>query len=216
MDRRSSKYFSTISCLIVFYSQTTFGQEFNLAEISQLKGEVTSLEFAPPHTKKELSKNSIIKTESSILSHDESFYTAKLFDGSWIRVSPKTKLSFNFKPEEKIIQINLYAGSIKILFSTNLNNHKAEKIIVKAADLIIESVDGKFSVIRNNLINQSSVYVEKGLVMGSSELIPQKQTLLHSREKLTIQDREKINPEVENITEKEMKYIHSKFYLKSI
>lgn len=216
MDRRASIFRTAISCLIISGAQSIFAQAFNLAEISQIKGEVTSLEFSAPHTKIELSKNSVIKTESSILSHDNSFYTAKLFDGSWVRVSPKTKLSFNFYPQEKVIEINLYSGSVKILFSTNLNNHKVEKIIINSADLKIESVDGKFSIIRNNLINESSVYVEKGLVIGSSVQTPNKQAILHAREKLVIQDREKRLPETERITEKEMKYIHSRFYLNSI
>lgn len=216
MDRRASIFRTAISCLIIFWTSSTSAESFNLAEISQIKGEVTSLQFSAPHTKTELSKNSVIRTETSILSHENSFYTAKLFDGSWVRVSPRTKLSFNFYPQEKIIEINLYSGSIKILFSTHLNDHKVEKIIINSADLKIESVDGKFSIIRNNLINESSVYVEKGLVIGSSTQIPHKQAILHAREKLVIQDRLKTLPETDEITEKEMKYIHSRFYLKSI
>ena len=214
MDRRASIWYSTASCLILILSSYALGQEFNVGEITQLQGEITALEFAAPYRKVSLSKKSALKEENSILSGEDSFYNAKLLDGSWIRVSPRTKLSFDYDPIQKTILINLYSGSIKILFSTNLNQRKIEKIIVHTADLKIESADGKFSLMRNILTNESSVFVEKGLVMASLQNNLNQQIYLHGREKLILPDRQKVLPGTEVIKDKEMKTIHSKFYLK--
>jgi hypothetical protein len=214
MDRRASIWHSAASSLILIFSSYALGQEFNVGEITQLQGEITALEFVTPHRKLNLSKKSPLKEECSILSGEDSFYTAKLLDGSWIRVSPKTKLSFDYDPNEKTIKINLYLGSIKILFSTNLNQRKIEKIIVYTAGLKLESADGKFSIMRNILTNESSIFVEKGLVMASLENNLNQQIYLHAREKLIMPDRQKQLPEIETIKDKEMKAIHSKFYLK--
>lgn len=54
--------------------------------------------------------------------------------------------------------IHLFTGSIKVLFSTNLNDNK---FIVKSADTLFETLDAIFSVIRNPVLDLKSLCLKK-------------------------------------------------------
>jgi ferric-dicitrate binding protein FerR (iron transport regulator) len=190
-------------------------QSFELGAITQTQGEATYFPFFPPFEVQTLKTQDKIKEKGSYLTQENAYFTMKLFDGSWVRISPKTKLTFEFDPTEKILVVHLYTGSLKILFSTQLNQNKIHKLMVKSSGLSFESVDGKFSVVRNLLTDETSVYVEKGAVVATRGNEDQKgMQPVHGQESLTLKDREQGLGTPLKLSEKEIKFLNSKFYLR--
>jgi hypothetical protein len=143
--------------------------------------------------------------------------TIKFFDGSWLRVSPKSKFTVEYQPQASIILVHLYTGSIKILFSNHLNKNKVQKIIVKTTDTLFETVDGKFSVIRSPVLDMNSVYVEKGTVLTTQHVLNKRKDMeiVHTGEMVSVKDNESDIESPTKMSEKEMKFLHSSKYLKN-
>ena len=189
---------------------------FNLGHITQLEGEITFLNYPAPHAVEHVKKDQQLLTDGSYLTQDAAFMTIKFFDNSWLRVSPKSKFAVEYQPQTKVMLIHLYTGSVKILFSTHLNQNKVSKFIVKSADTVFETVDAKFSVIRSPVLDLNSVYVEKGTVIATQNVLNQKKDMeiVHAREMVSVKDNDSDIESPTEMTEKEIKFLHSSQYLK--
>lgn len=176
---------------------------------------MTYLEFSAPYRLHNLKEEHKFITEGSYLSQEESFLTVQLFEGSWLRLSPRSKISPEFDPKTKTITIHLLTGSVKILFSSILNSHAVEKIVVKSADAQFEVAEGKFTVVRNSLVDLSSVYVEKGAVVASSlfQSAKSETEVVHAGETLSVQDRDTELESPRKMSQKEIEYLHPTKYL---
>jgi len=188
---------------------------FNLGTITQAEGEITFLNFAPPHQVKQVKVQEILQTDGSYLTQDTSFMTVELFDGSWLRVSPKSKFTLEYLASSKTILVHLFSGSVKILFSTHLNKNEAQKIIVKSADTLFESVEGKFTISRNIVSDISNVYVEKGTVIATKYVHNERKDseIIHARETASIKDIDTNIESPSRMTDKEIKFLHPSSYL---
>jgi ferric-dicitrate binding protein FerR (iron transport regulator) len=205
----------TISIAILFPLNSLAGT-FNLGKITQAEGEITFLNFAPPHQLNKVSIKERLQSDGSYLTQESSFMTVELFDGSWLRVSPKSKFTLEFQPTSKVILVHLFSGSVKILFSTHLNENQVQKIIVKSADTLFESVDAKFSVVRSPLTDTNSVFVEKGTVMAIQHVFNEKKDveLVHAKETASVKDNQMDIESPRQMSEKEIDFLHPSHYLK--
>lgn len=208
------------SCLIgglFLLPLTSFSAPFNLGDITQAEGETTFLDFAPPHHRlSEVKTNTKFVTDGSYLTKEDAFLTVQLFDGSWLRLSPRSKISAEFDPTAKIITLHLFTGSVKLLISSSQNGEAVQKLVVKSADAVFEASEGKFSVVRNPITNSSSVYVEKGMVLATHQQNSEQSEvkLVHRQETTSLQDRDTVFEEPRKMTEKEVQYLHPSQYLK--
>lgn len=219
MDRTKTLARATGRCLIALSFTLSLSLQaagHKLGRITQIDGEVTYLNFMPPHALKQVKMKNHLLDDGSYLTQDNSFFTVKLFDGSWLRVSPKSKISAEFEPATKTLTIHLFTGSLKALFSSELNGKKLEKLIVKSASSTFETVDGKFTVSRNTVNDVSNVYVEKGTVIATQYVHNERKDseIVHTRETTTISDRDLDVESPRSMTDKEIKYLHPSFYLK--
>lgn len=189
---------------------------FNLGKITQAEGEITFLNFAPPHKLSQVKIKQQLMSDGSYLTQEASFMTVELFDGSWLRASPKSKFTIEFQPASKVILVHLFSGSIKILFSTHLNDNIVEKIIVKSADTLFETVNAKFSVVRSPLTDMNSVFVEKGTVMTIQHVFNEKKDMeiVHAKETASVKDNQTDIESPRQMSEKEMNFLHPSHYLK--
>lgn len=219
MDRKKTCSRVAASCLISFiFSLPLSATTHRLGKITQAEGEITFLNFTPRLPVKEVKKSEQLLTGGSYLTQDSSYFTVHLFDGSWIRVSPRSKIFAEFDPQDKVITIHLLTGSIKALFSSELNQKKLSKFIIKSADTTFETVDAKYTVSRNPLTDTSSVSVEKGTVIATQTVRDERKDMeiIHARETTSIQDRHQDIPSPREMSDKEMKFLHPSFYLKNI
>jgi hypothetical protein len=69
-----------------------------MGSITQSEGEITFLNYAPPHTLKLVQKNQQLLTDGPYLTHELSYMCLKFFDDSWPRVSPKSKFNVEYRP----------------------------------------------------------------------------------------------------------------------
>jgi ferric-dicitrate binding protein FerR (iron transport regulator) len=210
------KFKSCSLILCLFFSSFSWASPFMMGKITQASGEIHFFKFASPYKTIPVQTNGKIETKGSYLTQDDSFFTVQLFDGSWIRISPKTKISIDFAPESKTATLHLFSGSVKVLFASSLNGNKIQKLVIKSADAVFETVEGKFSVVRNIINNTSKVLVEKGAVIASHEIIADKKDviLVHAGESTLIKDRDPNIPSPRKLSEKEMKFLQAKNYLK--
>lgn len=217
MDRRKTYTCFKFSCLAFLFTLNLWASEtsFLLGKVTQAQGEITFLPYTPPYKVKAIGLHHRLLPEGSYLTQDNAFFTMQLFDGSWVRVSPNTKFAYEYDPQAKNLTMNLFTGSAKILFSTTRNKNKLQRFIVKSGDAVFETVEGKFSVVRNTLTNTSSIYVEKGTVTVTQGILPEsKMEIVHSKETTALKDRNLGIPTPRMMTEKELKYLHSARYLK--
>ena len=186
-----------------------------LGHISELDGEITYLDFLKIKTVTTVKEKDQLQTDGSYLTHDDAFFNVHLFDGSWLRLNPKSKISLEFNPEAKTLTIFLMTGSMKMLLDQDRKEKQLEKVIVHSAGATFETVGSKFTVTRNLLTDQSSVYVEKGTVIATQYVQHQKQDmeLVHAREKTTINDRENDVESPRKMSEKEIHFLNPKNYL---
>jgi ferric-dicitrate binding protein FerR (iron transport regulator) len=188
--------------------------EHNLGVITQAKGKVTFFPYQGLRKVETLSTKSIIHEGGSYLAHENSNFTVKLFDGSWLKVSPTSKFSIEMDSINKEIQLHLYSGSIKILFASSVTQSKMQKFIVISGDGRFETSEAKFSVFRNMLESTGYVYVEKGLVRASkSQLETTSAELVHRQEMTAVKDRDSTIESPRKISENQMKFLNSSFYL---
>lgn len=209
---------SLIAALLL-WPVSSLALPFNIGQITQAQGEISFLDFTPPHHR--ISKVKVrgkFLTDGSYLTKDNSFLTVQFFDGSWMRLSPRSKVSVEFGPDTKTLTVHLFTGSIKVLISTSQNDLKVEKLLIKSADALFESAEGKFTVVRNPVSDLSSVYVEKGMVLAMHNGMSENKNvkLIHQRETTSLKDR---SPEFEparKMTDKEVKFLHPSYYLKNV
>lgn len=187
-----------------------------MGKVTQATGELTFFSYLPPQQIKTVKTNETLLNQGSYLSQDKAFLTAQLFDGSWVRLGPESKFSVEFDPTSKHITIYLFKGSLKVLFSTQMNKLQAQKLIVKSGDALFETSEGKFSVVRNSLSDSTSVYVEKGLVVAEQSHLGEKKDveLVHTNEVAEVKDRGADILPAHKISEKEMSYLKSNSHLK--
>lgn len=212
MDR-IKKVFLFAACGLI--SLNTWAQDLPATEagdITQVYGKITYLPFRSGAAVKEVQAKEKFRSHGSYLVHDESFLTAKFFDGSFLRASPRSKLGVDIDLKNKTILVDLYSGSLKMLFSQNLNEGKLQKLIIRSHGHTIETSEGKFSVVRS-VNDQLNVYVEKGVVMASR---PQGDfQYVHSNETVSLTDNGPLNGP-KQMNEKERRFMHGNVYLRSI
>lgn len=210
------------SCLIgglLLFPLAGFTAPFNLGLVTQVQGEITFLDFTPPlHKLSEVKENTKFITDGSYLTKEDAFLTVQLFDGSWLRLSPRSKVSAEFDAVAKVVTLHLFTGSVKALISSSQNGEAVHKLVVKSADAVFEASEGKFSVVRNPITNVSSVYVEKGVVIathnGTSKI--QEGQLIHRLETTSLKDRDLEFDSPRKMTEKESSFLHPSNYLKNL
>lgn len=217
MDRTKTNTRNAICCLIavlILCAPKAMSAGHQLGLITQLNGEITYLDFLKYKTLNNVKEKDQLQTDGSYLTHDDAFFNVHLFDGSWLRLNPKSKISFEFHPETKTLTIFLLTGSMKLLLDKDRKEKQLEKVIVQSAGATFETVGAKFTVTRNLLTDQSSVYVEKGTVIATQYLQYQKQDmeLVHASEKTTINDRENDVESPRKMTEKEIHFLNPKNY----
>ena len=206
--------------MILFYLlliSSAFAESFNqhdLGVITHIKGVATFLPFQGLRAVTPLSQKSILREGGSYLSHEKSFFTVQLFDGTWLKVSPLSKFSLEMNSELKEIHLNLYSGSVKVLFSGNISQSKMQKFIISTGDGRFETSEAKFSVFRNILESTGYIYVEKGLVRVSrNQLRTSGSELVHAQEMTSLKDRDTTIESPRKISENQMKFLNSSFYL---
>ena len=218
MDRTKKITRNSICCLIttlILWAPKALSTNHQLGLVTQLEGEITFLDFVKIKTITNVKEKDHLHTDGSYLTHDDAFFNVQLFDGSWLRLNPKSKISLEFNPETKTLTIFLLTGSMKILYDQARKERKLEKIIVQSAGATFETVGAKFTVTRNLLTDQSSVYVEKGTVIATQYVQHQKQDmeLVHAKEKTTINDRENDVESPRKMSDKEIHFLNPKNYL---
>ncbi|MGE3611375.1 MAG: FecR domain-containing protein [Bacteriovoracaceae bacterium] len=201
-------------CLCFKVSAQNLGAK--LGAVTQLHGEVTFFPFHLPNKLKHLQVNDILNEKGSYLTYEDSFMTVKLFDGSFLRLSPKSKFSLEFNASQKIYTLHLFTGSIKILFSQKLSAGKAEKLIVKSGDTEIETTEGKFSVVANPVMDLVNCYVEKGLVSVISLSQGERKDFayVHRNETVSVEESNHDVSVPRKISDKELQFLHGSSYLK--
>ncbi len=217
MDRNSKKLSILIlaSCLSTPVLAQNFIQH-KLGSWTQVQGHSSFMLYKAGVRKPvDITVGNQILTEGSYLSNEEGQMTGKLFENCWVRLGPQTKIVFNFSPEEKILYLRVFTGSVKILFNKEWSKSKVDKLIVEAGDKQLETESGKFVFIRRPFFNENNLYVEKGLVSLVHENRMHSQ-LIHRDEKLSFNDKTKISTEVVKMTDKEVKEITSSEYLRRL
>lgn len=185
----------------------------DLGVITQLKGVVTFFPYEGIREVTPMMNKSSLREGGSYLSHEKSYFTVKLFDGSYLKVSPNSKFSLELKPEEKEIHLSLFSGSVKVLFSGGTPNAKMQKFIITSGDGRYETSAAKFSVFRNILESTGYVYVEKGLVRVARNQSDSGNELVHGQEMSSLKDRDSTIENPRKISENQMKFLNSAFYL---
>jgi hypothetical protein len=215
MARQQKISFTIAGCLIFGFNLARAQGDFQLGKITQSSGTVTFLEFTPPHKLSEITTDALLSGSGSYLTQETAYFTAKLFDGSWIRVSPKTKFALEFDPEKKNLTLNLFSGSVKVLFAHILNNKQVTTFTIRSADAVFETSEAKFTVVRNILTTESTLFVEKGVVTARlSELKEGKDSVIvHTREMTSLRDRTLDFHTPKQMGDREMKFLNSAFYL---
>jgi ferric-dicitrate binding protein FerR (iron transport regulator) len=210
--------FLKLILLLVFtqYSVFATAQDFKIGQVTQAEGESTFLHYAPPHELKQVKSNEAVRMGGSYLTQDTAFITIEFFDGSWLRINPKSKLSIEFLPHSKQILIHLFTGSIKTLFSSKFSSEGTEKIIVKSAGTLFETVGAKFSVVRNPLTSTNSVFVEKGSVVTIQHVANERKDMeiVHTNEMTSVRDNDHDIKSPRKMSEGEVKFLHPSKYLK--
>ena len=191
-------------------------QAFNIGNITQAEGESTFFHYLPPQRLIQVKKDQNVRMGGSYLTQDSSFITIKFFDGSWLRISPKSKISIEYLPESKQILIHLFTGSVKTLFSRKLSQGGILKFVVKSADTFFETVGAKFSVVRNAVSNTNSIYVEKGSVIIIQNVANERKDMeiVHRNEMTSVKDNEHDIMSPRKMSEGEVKFLHPSKYLK--
>lgn len=219
MDKLKKIVISFIACgLIPWSTQANDFPQTKIGQISQTYGQTTFLTYKVPSTLYPVKKNSPFFTDGSYLTRDNSFFTAQLFDGSFLRASPKTKFAVELDTHQKMATIYLFTGSIKVLISRALNQGKLEKIIVKSGDGVFEASEAKFSVVRNPVLSDVSIYVEKGSLLARAVRNNSQEDLqlIHTMEGVTLKDKTFDIDEPHRLTAREKKWLHANFYLRPI
>lgn len=219
MVRQKTYSRSLSSCcliaLLTFLSSLAFAQDFNIGVVTQVEGESTFFSYLPPRSVKNVKLKQDAQTEGSYLTHEDAFLTFKLFTQNYLRLNPKSKISLEYNPKEKLLTVHLFSGSFKALFSKNENNPRVQKLIVKSADTYFETVNGKFTVVRNVLDGTNSVYVEKGsIVVTQYAGLEVKDTeIVHARETTSVADNKSDIGPPQALNDKQIKFLHPSFYL---
>ncbi len=200
---------------MILWAPKLIAATHQLGVITHLEGEITYLDFIKEKTIINVKEKDQLQTDGSYLTHDDAYFNVHLFDGSWLRLNPKSKISLEFNPETKELTIFLLTGSMKVLLEQDRKEKLLEKVIVQSAGATFETVGSKFTVTRNLLTDQSSVYVEKGTVIATQYVQYQKKDmeLVHAREKTTINDRENDVESPRKMSEKEIHFLNPKNYL---
>lgn len=205
-----------LTSILLLASFSVWSQDFTVGHITQAEGESTFLHYAPPHKLIKVKKDAAVLLGGSYLTQESSFITIKLFDGSWLRASPKSKFSLEFLVHSKQIVVHLFSGSLKILFSNKLNEQRLIKLAVKSADTLFETVDAKFSVVRNPLTNTNSVFVEKGSVVVTQYVAFERKDMeiVHQNEMTFVKDNDHDIMAPRKMSQGEMNFLHPSKYLK--
>lgn len=210
MVRKKTHSRITNGSLITFallLTTLSWGGPFKIGEITQVEGESTYYNYLPPRAVKTVKRNAQAATDGSYLTQENAFLTFKLLGSNYLRLNPKSKISLEYDAKEKFLTIHLFSGSFKALFT--------EKVLVKSADTLFETVNAKFSVVRNTLGDNNSVYVEKGSVIMSQYVGSEKKDMevIHAKESTSVADNSSDIEAPKKLTDKEIQFLHPSFYL---
>jgi ferric-dicitrate binding protein FerR (iron transport regulator) len=183
--------------------------------ITQIQGQPTFFPYLiPGQNARPIKTAAPLLLNGSYLTDKDSHFTAKILEHHWLRLSPNSKCSIELDPEQKLIIINLYFGSVKVLFAGRPGDNHWQRLQIKSGDAIFESGEGKFSVVKNALFNENSVYVEKGQVSLSSQRPGNEQRVkVGPYQSAYLKDREINITPVRSISEKELNFIKDAKYL---
>lgn len=214
MDRNPAKLLTTCGLIILFSNLHAAVPETSLGEVTQSIGTVTYLSFSSPRVKEVNTKENLL-SEGSYLTRDNSILTAKLLDGSWLRLSPRSKIALDIDNDKRSILIHLFTGSLKALVSKNLGHNLPYKLIIKSGDTYFESSEAKFSVVRHPFFNKVKTFVEKGVVTAYRDDVGKNDFQhVHSGEALVIDEKSDDIPYPQKLSAKEARFLKKGKYLK--
>jgi hypothetical protein len=187
----------------------------DLGLITQSEGEITFFNFNFHNEVAQIKKGDKLTTNGSYLTKENSFFVVKLFDGSYLRLNPRSKMALEYEPDFKTLRILLFTGSIKALITQTNKINPMDKIIVQSAGASFEASESKFTVSRNIIDDISSVYVEKGAVVATQSILGEKKDmeLVHQEETTSIRDKDLDVKSSRKMKDKEIKYLHPSRYL---
>lgn len=171
-----------------------------LGRVTFTQGEVTALAMTAATQKPmPVSRSDVIQPEHSYLTHELSQAVIQFDDGTWVRVGADTK--FEVSEEASGIEIRLQTGSLRVLFSPRLK--------IRTLDGLVETAEAKFTVTFKPLFQETSVYVEKGLVQFSGTATPEEQlpALIYAGEFSEITRTEPLPRKGQRMTEREKEMI---------
>ena len=216
---RTKKYLRAAVCslviLILLAPLKTEAVTHQLGLVTQAKGDITFFNFNLHNQVLQVKKQDLLFSDGSYLSQDNSFLVVKLFDGSYLRLNPKSKMALEYAPDLKILRIFLFTGSLKALITQTKKDNRLEKIIVQSGGALFEASESKFTVSRNMISDVSSVYVEKGAILASQTVLGEKKDmeLVHQKETLSIWDKDLDIKSPRKMRDKEIQYLHPSRYL---
>jgi ferric-dicitrate binding protein FerR (iron transport regulator) len=194
--------------LFISTARADLPKALKIGSIVQLKGKVTLVPYAPAVPVAQVQEKDVLQTNGTYATADRALLVAKLFEGTELRLSADSRFSLEVDVREKVLTAFLFAGSLKVDFSSKANRGVITKVVLKSGDMVLESVDGKFIVVRNTLINTVSATMESGTAtvtrnLGQGTPIQH----LHAQEMLWIDLNEQQMPAPAKITEKELKHL---------
>lgn len=180
-----------------------------IGKVTFTQGDVTTLAMtAAPQKPLPVHKSHVIQPEHSYLTHELSQAVIQFDDGTWVRVGADTK--FEVTELSTGIEIRLHTGSLRVLFSPRLKQQSTDRRLkIRTLDGLIETSEAKFTVTFKPLFQQTSVYVEKGLVQfsGTTTLEEQLPETIHAGEFSEIVRSETLPRKGQRMTEREKEMI---------
>lgn len=208
MDR-FSKAILALGCLsFSLGASALLPPALKIGSVLQVKGEVKLVPYAPSAPTPLVKEKDVLQTNGTYATDEKGLLVAKLFEGTSLRLSPDSRLALEVNVPEKILTVFLFDGSLKISFSNKANRGAIAKVVVKSADMILESAEAKLSIVRNPLFETIAVYMEKGAATVTRN-IGQGTPLqhVHADEMLWIELKKHEMPSPQRISRKELKFL---------
>lgn len=184
-------------------------EAFALGHVTFTQGEVTALAMTASVQKPlSVSKSDVIRPEHSYLTHELSQAVIQFDDGTWVRVGADTK--FEVSELATGIEIRLQTGSLRVLYAPRLKQQNTDKRLkIRTLDGLVETAEAKFTVTFKPLFQETSVYVEKGLVQFSGTSTPEEQlpAMIYAGEFSEINRNEPLPRKGQRMTEREKEMI---------
>lgn len=202
-------------CLALLFCHSLLAQDFYIGRISQIKKSVTSSTLKAKNTdSSQVMAKDKVKTGHVYRTQADGHFSIQLFDGGWVRLNPNTEVSFQFDAEDKTLTIKLYKGSLKAVVTKNIGKKQVEKVKIESDFMLFETSESKFSIASNELTEVISAFVEKGVLIASKQISPEKTLMIHRDETISLNKDDRLPSRASKMTEYEIKFVKENEYLK--